>query len=442
MSKYIILFFFLLSTFGLFSQIDKNIFFDSGNPLYYSIYQQGHEKGDSISLKIGIRISWNLLKFIKTNLRNNPSDSYSTHFSIDVEFRDSNGIIRKRIVRNDSVLNADYSEINRKDKFIYYNLNTNLLNGSYKPVIRVYDIDKTKLYEVKPVEITKQRDTKIGELSSPLFANTKEDRVFNEIILNNCAGFSSNDIKIIYHMKNSMEGDYYFRINFLDSNNSPVAIPDNNQANGKVWLIRNSNLEFATTPSGSVINCKETNDISNSVMVITCSADRTIPGSYRLTVWNENSKDTITADFRIVWESMPSYLFNPVKAVEVMYYILTNKEYDELRKGSNKEILMKIFEWWKQKDPSKFSIYNEAMVQYFVRAEQASRNFKTNFEKDGALTDRGKIYILYGPPDNSSSEMQVTGRSIEIWSYKGLGKQFIFNTDKNGIIYLTDIKTN
>ena len=80
------------------------------------------------------------------------------------------------------------------------------------------------------------------------------------------------------------------------------------------------------------------------------------------------------------------------------------------------------------------------MAEYFNRADYAFFNFKTIYEKDGAKTDRGKIYILYGAPDDVKNTMNEKGEAQEIWIYHKLRKQFTFETDKTDIIYLKEIK--
>jgi len=69
------------------------------------------------------------------------------------------------------------------------------------------------------------------------------------------------------------------------------------------------------------------------------------------------------------------------------------------------------------------------MRSYFRRIEQANRLF-TSY-KEGWKTDRGMIYLIFGPPD----EVSHTG-SAEAWNYKNHKVRFTFV--KSGTLYDPD----
>ncbi|RPH31043.1 GWxTD domain-containing protein, partial [bacterium] len=45
---------------------------------------------------------------------------------------------------------------------------------------------------------------------------------------------------------------------------------------------------------------------------------------------------------------------------------------------------------------------------------------------DGSRTDRGKIYILYGPPTSMDRSLDPAAGFQETWIYEKLGKRFVF----------------
>jgi len=57
-----------------------------------------------------------------------------------------------------------------------------------------------------------------------------------------------------------------------------------------------------------------------------------------------------------------------------------------------------IEEFWKKRDPDPYTEENEFKEQYLARIEMANRLFKGG-GSPGWLQDRGRIYILFGPPD-------------------------------------------
>jgi len=78
-----------------------------------------------------------------------------------------------------------------------------------------------------------------------------------------------------------------------------------------------------------------------------------------------------------------------------------------------------IEDFWKKRDSDPDTDVNEFKTQYFERIEDANRLFSAA-GAPGWLQDRGRIYILLGPPDNR--ETYPRGRSLytppsEIWYY-------------------------
>ena len=66
------------------------------------------------------------------------------------------------------------------------------------------------------------------------------------------------------------------------------------------------------------------------------------------------------------------------------------------------------------------------MTEYFRRVDYAFSNFRTLKEENGVLTDRGRIYILYGKPTSIERSLAPGGPPRELWTYASLNKEFIF----------------
>ena len=75
--------------------------------------------------------------------------------------------------------------------------------------------------------------------------------------------------------------------------------------------------------------------------------------------------------------------------------------------------------FWKETDPNPATIENEALVDYFERIQTANRQFKEPGEP-GWLTDRGKVFITLGEPDQITGQngrgLTPSGRS-QYWAY-------------------------
>jgi hypothetical protein len=66
------------------------------------------------------------------------------------------------------------------------------------------------------------------------------------------------------------------------------------------------------------------------------------------------------------------------------------------------------------------------MAEYYQRCDYALENFGTLRQANGIKTDRGKIYILYGPPAKTERLLTPGTPPKEIWYYDNLGMKFIF----------------
>ena len=77
-----------------------------------------------------------------------------------------------------------------------------------------------------------------------------------------------------------------------------------------------------------------------------------------------------------------------------------------------------IEEFWARRDPDPDTEENEFKIEYFNRIELATKQF-VGEGMPGWLTDRGRIYILFGPPtDRVTNPMgDVYARCSEIWYY-------------------------
>ncbi len=84
-----------------------------------------------------------------------------------------------------------------------------------------------------------------------------------------------------------------------------------------------------------------------------------------------------------------------------------------------------IEEFWKRRDPDPTTDTNEVKQEYEARVAAAT-NMVRGEGKEGWLTDRGRIYILFGPPmDRLTYPMDAEGFCREIWYYGAFPVIFI-----------------
>lgn len=155
-------------------------------------------------------------------------------------------------------------------------------------------------------------------------------------------------------------------------------------------------------------------------------------GPYLLHVRAEGDGIADSLAFRtsIYWRSMPFSLRDIEFAIDVMRYILTEDEYDAMKSGDEREMMRHFRAYWRELDTTPDTEYNEMMTEYFRRVDETIDRFRTLHERNGAQTDRGKVYILFGPPEETQRILNVDEPAEEIWYYPSLGKTFRF-VDRN-----------
>jgi len=146
--------------------------------------------------------------------------------------------------------------------------------------------------------------------------------------------------------------------------------------------------------------------------------------TYRIVVRNTKTNKILTSRyFQSRWLNMPTSLLNLDVAIKMLRFIVKKQELKKIDSGSNQEREKKFKAFWKKRDPTPNTQYNELMAEYYRRIDYAWEHF-TTLNKPGYDTDIGKVYIKMGPPDSIERRYPANEPAIIIWKY---GKRkFIF----------------
>jgi len=104
-------------------------------------------------------------------------------------------------------------------------------------------------------------------------------------------------------------------------------------------------------------------------------------------------------------------------------YIITNEErivFNALRTDQERQQFVEQF--WKRRDPTPDSMENEFKEEHYRRIAYANERYGSSSQ--GWKTDRGRIYITFGPPDETESHASGGGSNstypFERWRYRYL----------------------
>jgi GWxTD domain-containing protein len=120
---------------------------------------------------------------------------------------------------------------------------------------------------------------------------------------------------------------------------------------------------------------------------------------------------------------------------EDVAYIITDEERTAFKRAQTNDEREKFIEdFWLRRDPTPGTVENEMKEEHYRRIAFANERFASAIP--GWKTDRGRIYIVYGPPDeiedhpNGTADVPVP---FQQWRYR-----FIANIGKNVIVQFTD----
>ena len=131
----------------------------------------------------------------------------------------------------------------------------------------------------------------------------------------------------------------------------------------------------------------------------------------------------------VKWFNKPKSLNDPESAVRLIRFIVNEDSMIKILKGSNNNTVV-LNQYWKKKDPSPDTEYNELMAEYYERIDYSRKNFSTIAGLNGIESNRARIYIIYGKPTSIERGSNGDGKVSETWTYSKLQKKFIFVDEK------------
>ena len=131
--------------------------------------------------------------------------------------------------------------------------------------------------------------------------------------------------------------------------------------------------------------------------------------------------------FRVRWRGQPVSLYSPVVAIRNLQFVESRAAIGAMLKGSREAQQARLEAYWKERDPTPGTVFNELMAEYYRRVDHAADAFRTGLipAPDGLRTDQARIYIIHGPPENVERRFPPPGGVEETWTYTD-GRQFVF----------------
>jgi GWxTD domain-containing protein len=116
--------------------------------------------------------------------------------------------------------------------------------------------------------------------------------------------------------------------------------------------------------------------------------------------------------------------------LEPLSYIASSTEIEQLRALPPDRQAQGWQEFWRRRDPTPDTERNEALIEFIRRVRYSARHFQ-GFGP-GWRSDMGRIYIKYGPPEQTESHAATSSApQMEVWYYSNPYRRFVFE-DRDG----------
>ena len=121
------------------------------------------------------------------------------------------------------------------------------------------------------------------------------------------------------------------------------------------------------------------------------------------------SDEPIQTKYRIWLDQDVRWIITPEEKQAFLEQLHNDQERDQF-----------IRQFWLRRNPSPGRPENEFKEEHYRRIAFANEHFVTG--EPGWLTDRGRVYIVFGPPDSIDSHAAESSatRSSEIWHYRSI----------------------
>ena len=133
----------------------------------------------------------------------------------------------------------------------------------------------------------------------------------------------------------------------------------------------------------------------------------------------------------VFWFNKPFSLRDSEEAIKLLRIIEKDDDVDKILDQDDEKYQALLFDYWQKYDPDTSNLFNEVMEEFYIRVDKADKSYSIFDKRKGSATDRGKIFIKYGTPDQIIRNFKQIDSTTEIWIYKSMNLQFKFS-DNSG----------
>lgn len=369
-----------------------------------------------IQLYLSFKIPYNNLVFVKKE------EKFYAGLKVEFELIHSNRIVKRESVSKNIAVN-EYENTKSTDRYLE-SAASFILDKDVYTILPTLTIENTNnTYVLDSIKIN-PKDYVKENIFFPLIIEQNQKSCSDSLLFKianfqNSIPFSTNDYFLLVPINDSTIKKVDVKIEQNDKSIYEITVDKFEEDNLK---IKNCN-EFVGLFYSS-------EDKKTKYFIIDKFSNKLYEGSAKLII-TKNDYTKIEYDLNITWENKPKSLNNIEFAIQILETIEDKDKISKLFRGSEKDLYQSLINYWDKKFPNRKYAFNDLMNEFYKRVDYAMENFSTVTNRNGAKTDRGKVYIKYGKPDKILRDYSDS-KVAEIWIYNNINKQFIF-IDNSGL---------
>ena len=372
-----------------------------GKLFLYKFQTMPTDTSDSVRLMLYAKIFYDLLQFTHRDT------AYVAQYELTLAIKNAAGESLPGKIKKREISVTSYTETNSRSRFSMEELDFTLPSGEYEFFIELLDAETKKPLQRKKKMILPKFFSETFTASEIFFVNLYDlgDPLRDVAYPVFPAVFPSSSDSIYARFvicSNELGKRIKLKKTIFSSDNRPIHLDT-------LTITLNSRIQPVELPL----------------------AEKLKFGQYTLSITLSDGKTNavIKNPFYIQWKSHTTMIPNLQQAIETIQYVMDKNQWNHLMKQSPDIQQTILGEFWDERDPDPSTQENELEEEYYQRVTFSNRHFSSwNNGMDGWRTDRGKIYIICGPPSEVESPSTATSQKsqYEIWYYRNLQKRFVF----------------
>jgi GWxTD domain-containing protein len=411
---------------------------DALNPVMVEAVPFWSEDTASIDLIVQYRINPTFLFFAKAD--DGQQNSFEARGELLIEILDESGVTITRAIKPLQIeRSAALPEGNPQHRELQGAFSFHLKNRTYKIHLEAKDFESGKTFVPPEIKVDARFLSKSGlTLSHAILVEAKpadtSGGVKEFIPVNHGSSLIiGEDVGYLFQVFTPDTGAG-LRLTWKVEEKGEASIDSQQQLGGDSCLQWTGVPELVERSGVPLYAIKSSSRHSRAVFV-SFPSRRLEEGLYSFSVkmQQDTLKQTKAYIFSVIWPGKPRSLSIPNIAVNALRHIATEEQIDQMSSFSRSTAIKAFREFWKKKNPDTTSAYNPVMAEYYRRVDEAIRRFSSDNEPTGYRTDRGRIYILFGPPTKMDRLLKPNMPPTEVWTYEKLKRRFIFtDPEKTG----------